>query len=446
MQHTSIALTREVFIIGLFAVLLGYKGSNSLFGQEHPDQNPRYKESREKYLKQLDSIRRAEQGTKDVHLIESPVNVLQSAQEQEEEPEPATPHFINTVPVTVKDNYESSLTTGSLLSKQQKKKVYEAKMDFYQQMKMYDKALESAKLVMAYNDSILKEENRYRMAKVAGELAMEKKDRQIAFLKQEKDLENAEQARHRQLAVSIIIGLLLLSGLFFMMYKRKKTREKLTLEKELAESKQKALHLQMNPHFIFNCLGSISSFIAQNNPDLAIKYLSKFSRLMRLTLEYSKASLIPVAKEAEIIKNYLELEQLRFNHKFDFDIHLADDIEDDLGLPPMLIQPFVENAVLHGMAMKNNKGKIEVTFQLKNSSLLCKIQDDGVGRKVSQEMKEKSVAQHKSMAMDITKKRLKILGLSSSKAAQFKIEDLKNNTGEVAGTLVTIELPLLYIN
>jgi LytS/YehU family sensor histidine kinase len=119
----------------------------------------------------------------------------------------------------------------------------------------------------------------------------------------------------------------------------------------------------MNPHFVFNCLGSISSFIVQNGTDSAIKYLAKFSKLMRLTLEYSKESLIPIDKEIESLQNYLELEQLRFNNNFDFAITKSTEIEDDVALPPLLLQPFVENAIIHGVIPKKTKGKIKVDFQ-----------------------------------------------------------------------------------
>src|SRR6218665_681 len=176
-----------------------------------------------------------------------------------------------------------------------------------------------------------------------------------------------------------VIGTLLIIGLIFLLINRHQVKKRLTLQKEVAEYEQKALHLQMNPHFVFNCLGSISSFIVQNGTDSAIKYLSKFSKLMRLTLEYSKGSLIPIDKEIEGLQNYLELEQLRFNKKFNFSITSSPDIEDDMALPPLLIQPFVENAILHGMVPKDGDGNISVHFDLKHDKLICTITDDGIG-------------------------------------------------------------------
>ena len=157
--------------------------------------------------------------------------------------------------------------------------------------------------------------------------------------------------------------MLLSVGLGFLFYNRNQLKKTLTLQKNLAEYEQKALHLQMNPHFVFNCLGSISSFIVQNGNDSAIKYLAKFSKLMRLTLEYSKESLIPVDKEIEGLQNYLELEQLRFNKVFDFKITKDNNIEDDMALPPLLIQPFVENAIIHGLIPKKEFGLFRMLLQ-----------------------------------------------------------------------------------
>src|SRR5690606_29368711 len=135
---------------------------------------------------------------------------------------------------------------------------------------------------------------------------------------------------------------ILIAGIGFLYYNRNQLKKTLILHKNLADYEQKALHLQMNPHSVFNCLGSISRSIVHNGNDDTVKYLAKFSKLMRLTLDYSKETLISVDKEIEGLQNYLELEQLRFNNVFNFSITKADNIEDDIALPPLLIQPFVE--------------------------------------------------------------------------------------------------------
>lgn len=241
-----------------------------------------------------------------------------------------------------------------------------------------------------------------------------------------------------------VLTALLVFGIGFLIYNRSQLKKRLTLQKELAEYEQKALHLQMNPHFVFNCLGSISSFIVQNGTDSAIKYLSKFSKLMRLTLEYSKESLIPIDREIESLQNYLELEQLRFNHMFNFKINKSQDIEDDVSLPPLLIQPFVENAIIHGVIPKKEIGTISVDFTLGQDILICTITDDGIGINTSKKNKEHSVVAHKSMALDIIKKRLEMISSSTSREATIRVEELKTDQ-LVNGTRVELKLPLQYL-
>lgn len=277
-------------------------------------------------------------------------------------------------------------------------------------------------------DSITNQENNKKF--VQAELNFEYQKKEALIKEQSK--------RQTQFTVFSILGSLLLIGFIFLIYNRRQVKRRLTLQKEVAEYEQKALHLQMNPHFVFNCLGSISSFIVQNGTDSALKYLSKFSKLMRLTLEYSKGSLIPIDKEIESLQNYLELEQLRFHNKFDFTIQSSDKVEFNMGLPPLLVQPFVENAILHGLVPKETKGNISVTFDVDNGQLICTITDDGIGISKSKEMKENSMQAHKSMALEITKKRLEIMEATISKSAQIEI--IEHN-----GTIVILRLPIQYI-
>ncbi len=164
---------------------------------------------------------------------------------------------------------------------------------------------------------------------------------------------------------------------------------------------------------------------------------------MRLTLEYSKEALIPIDKEIESLQNYLELEQLRFHNAFDFSIHSTENVEFNVGLPPLLIQPFVENAILHGIVPKGEKGRIVVQFDQENGKLICSITDDGIGLSESKIRKENSVTAHKSMALDITKKRLEIMEATLLKSAQIEIQEQKENNQ--TGTKVTLKLPVQYV-
>ncbi|GEC77439.1 tetratricopeptide repeat-containing sensor histidine kinase [Flavobacterium aquatile] len=318
--------------------------------------------------------------------------------------------------------------------------------DIYSKQGNSDQALLHYKLFSKANDSLVNETNIRKS--VEEEMNFEFEKREVLQKKEleKKEILLKEQSKRNKLQIFFAVLLaLLLFGIIFLIYNRMQLKKTLTLQKELAEYEQKALHLQMNPHFVFNCLGSISSFIVQNGTDSAVKYLSKFSKLMRLTLEYSKEALIPIDKEIESLQNYLELEQLRFNQKFDFVINKSRAIEDDTALPPLLLQPFVENAIIHGLIPKAEKGLITVSFSIDGESLICSIEDNGIGFDKSKEIKETLVSVHKSMALDITKKRLEMMEASTAQKANVEIKEIKSEQGEILGTKVILNLPLQYI-
>jgi len=318
--------------------------------------------------------------------------------------------------------------------------------DIYENSGNYPLALQHGKIYDELKDSLLNYQNIRKTVQSEMDFEFEKKEALHKEQQQKQEAVFTEKSKRYRL--QFIFGAMLLGlcfGLVFLFYNRHQLKKTLTLQKELAEYEQKALHLQMNPHFVFNCLGSISSFIVQNGNDSAIKYLSKFSKLMRFTLEYSKEPLIPVDKEIEGLQNYLELEQLRFNNAFDFSIVKDENIEDDLALPPLFIQPFVENAIIHGIVPKKEHGFIKINFSINENHLICTITDDGVGIETSKALKKESVSVHKSMALDIIEKRLKMIENSTSKHSALKIEEIKDESGNIHGTKVTLLLPVQYL-
>ncbi|WP_313803731.1 tetratricopeptide repeat protein [Flavobacterium sp.] len=318
--------------------------------------------------------------------------------------------------------------------------------EIYEKLGQSAEALEHYKLYSIAKDSVSNHENIRNVVRAEMNFEFDKKEALQKKEQEKKEIVYTEQTkRHQQQILFTTLLIFSLCGIGFLIYNRLQLKKNLTLQKELAEYEQKALHLQMNPHFVFNCLGSISSFIVQNGTDSAIKYLSKFSKLMRLTLEYSKESLIPIDKEIESLQNYLELEQLRFNKKFEFSITKSKDIEDDMALPPLLLQPFVENAIIHGLIPKKESGTIAVDFTLQGDNLICTVTDDGIGFNASKELKENSVTVHKSMALDITRKRLEMMEAYTSKKAKVEIDELSEN-GKISGTKVTLNLPIQYIS
>jgi tetratricopeptide (TPR) repeat protein len=200
----------------------------------------------------------------------------------------------------------------------------------------------------------------------------------------------------------------------------------------------KSLRGQMNPHFIFNALNSVNQFISQNDERTANKFLSEFSRLMRLVLENSQEDFISLQKEEEIISLYVKLEHYRFRDKFDYTIRIDDDIsKENLELPPMLIQPYIENAVWHGLRYKEGKGQLDIHIGKNSHGLNVEITDNGIGRKKSAELKTENQKKHNSTGLKNIEERLLILNTVYKTNYKVHVQDLPSDSG----TSVVISIP-----
>ncbi|GAA4400101.1 hypothetical protein GCM10023187_12890 [Nibrella viscosa] len=223
--------------------------------------------------------------------------------------------------------------------------------------------------------------------------------------------------------------------------KTHEAQQKAEFSKKLSEMEMQALRAQMNPHFIFNSLNSINTFILKNEPDSASEYLAKFSRLIRLILQNSNSALVTLDNELEALKLYMDMEALRFNHRFSYRIDLDEEVEPDVvEIPPLLIQPYVENAIWHGLLHKEGAGHIQIGIRLEENMLVCRIEDDGVGRKRAAELKSKSATKSKSLGMQITSQRIRLINELHGKATTMQIEDLENASGEACGTRVILHI------
>lgn len=216
--------------------------------------------------------------------------------------------------------------------------------------------------------------------------------------------------------------------------------QKLELERQKAlQSRMQMLSAQMNPHFIFNALNSIQYFLMENDTNSAIYYLSEFSGLMRRTLENSNRAYITIAEEVLFLEKYLYLERKRFQDGFDYKI--ISELEDPeyTYLPPMLLQPYIENAIVHGFKQINYHGQLTIQFREEGEKIICTIRDNGIGRKAAAE--KRTVNKHRSIGMSNTKARLELLK-STHHQAEFSVEiiDLEEN-GQALGTQVNICFP-----
>ena len=222
-------------------------------------------------------------------------------------------------------------------------------------------------------------------------------------------------------------------------------RERLEMEKGLIQLEQKALRLQMNPHFIFNALNSIQSHISSQDTKTARYYLAKFSRLMRSVLENSRETMIPLVDEIHTLENYLEVERFSGGEKFDYEIEIDPNIDpEEVLIPSMMIQPFIENAIIHGIAHLKTKGHIHVRFIQINKRIECSITDSGVGRQKAAEIKSQQNHRHKSTALLVTQERLDIISAGADWGKSIEFIDLKNSDGSPAGTRVILRIPLIY--
>jgi ligand-binding sensor domain-containing protein len=241
------------------------------------------------------------------------------------------------------------------------------------------------------------------------------------------------------LALLLLIALL---GQWRLRRLRRKEEAKREIEKMIAEYRMTALRSQMNPHFIFNVITSIQHYVLENNSMASYDYLSKFGRLMRLVLENSKEKAIPLVRELETLRLYIELEQLRLNNKFTYELSVDSAIDINKTLAPtMLVQPYVENAVKHGLAPLKENGRLTVTFKQEGDILQIIVDDNGVGRTASRAAQQKKA--HRSMGMDITIDRVQVLSHWHGRQFRVSITDKYDAAQQPAGTSVSITIPVL---
>jgi len=240
-----------------------------------------------------------------------------------------------------------------------------------------------------------------------------------------------------------LYALAILTALYFFDRFRKKSliEKERELNKE-TELEMQALRAQMNPHFIFNCLSSINRFVLKNETEAASNYLTKFSKLIRIVLNNSKKPLIPLEAELEMLQLYLDMEKLRFKDNFSYFIDMDGNIDPaTILIPPLLFQPFVENAVWHGLMHKTEPGILNITLSTENNVLICAIVDNGVGRAFAEVSGSKSVQNQKSMGIQITRQRLALInGKNDSEHNVFDIEDLYDDEGNASGTKVLLRI------
>lgn len=333
---------------------------------------------------------------------------------------------------------ENFLSDGFYLSKkinnlQLQEKASSLLLRVCKENKNFKKALEIYEFQAKLNDSSKIESSKNALAQQQLKYSFEKKQLNTELKAEKKNFE-----KNILLIILSALLLLVLFGSYFYYRNNKQKQEITTLEKD--RIKQKLLLSQMNPHFIFNSIDNIQSLILNNKETVAVSYLNQFSKLTRQILENSNENYISLQEEINMLTNYLSIQQLLYKDRFDFSIKTENILDAELlFIPPMLAQPFIENAIKHGIKNRNKKGNIQVLFLLKQSNLFFQIIDNGIGFSNQEQQ-----SNHKSMAIKITKERL--LNYTKNNNIEIKLENLLDDNENIVGAKVEFEIPYLYEN
>ena len=344
--------------------------------------------------------------------------------------------YNDAIPYLEKSISEANKKSDLIIEKDATRKLSEV----YKTVGEYTKALETYQSYVDLVDKVYlkKEQQIANVSKVGRDLI--KQQQRVVGLEDERKLSESklllaskdnqiQNERNKQQSIiiySLLVGLLLLLLLAFYMYRNIKQQR---LNNNLLALK--SLRSQMNPHFIFNALNSVNSFIASNDERRANRYLTDFSKLMRSVLENSEEDFIPLSKEIELLQLYTKLEHFRFQDKFDYNITVDEAINvDDFLIPPMLLQPYIENAVWHGLRYKEEKGLLQISLKIRDDNeLQIVIEDNGIGRSRSKALKTTHQKNQNSKGMGNIKKRVAILNEMYADKVDVFIEDIPNDGG-----------------
>jgi tetratricopeptide (TPR) repeat protein len=318
--------------------------------------------------------------------------------------------------------------------------VYKDMSDMYLRIKDTSKAFNSFVLHKNFSDSLLINKNTQGLTDARLRYETDSHNKEVELL--------SFRIKNQRLMIygfSGIIVLTLAIGLLLFRGSKLKAKRRISeMNRKISEITQANLRQQMNPHFIFNTLNSIQYYMYQHDKLATNNYLTKFSSLMRKVLENSQHTSITLHDELDALNLYLELECIRFKDKFDYKINIDEEIDTLLfKVPTMLIQPFVENSICHGLMPGEGKGFIKIDLKLEQDYISCTIEDNGIGREAAQKRKAKSENNHNSLGTQIVTSRLDLVNALYGTSLKTIYTDLKNNNGESEGTRVEIHIPII---
>ena len=337
-----------------------------------------------------------------------------------------------------------SIKYNSRLTNQDSNENFKLLAEIYESTNRLSEAFKAQKTYLENEQKLIVSKDAVTINELTESNLREEREQLIEVQKKSIEKERAEKEkleiqRTRNLLISVFVALVLILGFIILFLRTKQIRSQ--QDQREAEMSQALLRTQMNPHFVFNAMSVIQSYIFTHNPEKSSKFLVNFSKLMRLILENSPKEFIPLELEHEILEKYLNTQKLRFEGRFEFELEFDEDlIFQKAMVPPMITQPFVENAIEHGQLHSVEQGKISISVKHKNKMLEIIVCDNGIGRNSS--AKTKKIKSHKSMAINMTRERIEILNRKYRSTGNLNIEDFDPHTGR--GTKVTILLPLKF--
>lgn len=353
-----------------------------------------------------------------------------------------------------KKEYTTAITYAEMALKlsreganiERKRQATNALFKLYKLTRNYAKALEMHEETVALSDSVEQTENKKYILEQQVKYEYEKKEL-LAKHKQQDEINalnleaDRKNTRKNMWLIILGVGFLILTVSIVFVVNYFKQRNTIQVQKN-SLLKQKLLVSQMNPHFIFNALNAIQNYIFKESPLEAGKYLSKFAEMIRMILDFSTKDYITLEKELLFLNNYLQLQQMRFNNKFDFTFTISEDIDpNSVSVPPMLAQPFIENAIEHGLFYKSSNGHILIGIEKKENDIVYTIEDDGVGLKMAKEQKQAANKTHESMAVSITNERMETLYGKTGGENSIRLEDKSEKNPSMSGVKVSFAFP-----
>lgn len=325
------------------------------------------------------------------------------------------------------------------------KLAYEVLSEYYSVTNNYREAYDVQQKLSVLKDSLYKTEMTENIAEMQTKYETEKKEKEIKILTQNTEIQDLKLKKQRTqmwLMAGSVLFLIVLAVFVFSSYRLRQQNVRTELEKKNLETEQRMLRSQMNPHFIFNSMNSIQSYISGNDNFTAMTYLSKFAQLMRGILENSRKAMITLEEEINTLNLYVELERLRFNNKFEFKLDVDPALfPETTYIPPMLVQPFAENAIKHGLKSLNGSGLLKIGFKKRDGIIDCTIEDNGIGRAEAKSINESKYKDHKSLGMQVTQERIDAFKKDKDANSNLLIIDLKDKEGLASGTLVNVLFP-----